>query len=161
MNLAESVLEKLVSWRPTGEGRQVNEIQLSDHGWTVQATADRTDSVGYVLHRLAVRRNAPISDDFSKLEAHAVAISKRVTGLLEALRVVEVDRTRNVAILRSDCPPTKGDSVAYYEVALTGRNHAVVQRFQASKSTPAKKEPIAFSLTHEVIAKLTNDLVRD
>ena len=161
MNLAEALQEKLANWQSSGEGRHVTDLRLPEYGWTVQVTAERVDSVGCVLRRLDVRRDAPLPDNAAELESHARTVAKRVTGLLEALRVVETDRTRNIAMLRSDVPSATGDAALYYEVVMTGRNHVSVQRFQASKLSPAKKEAIAFALTHEVIAKLVNDLVRD
>jgi hypothetical protein len=84
-----------------------------------------------------------------------------VTGLLEPLRLLEVDRINHIAVLRSDSPPVKGDSVLYYEVRLEARNRATVQRYKAAKGSPAHKERVAFALTHEALAKLVDDLVRE
>ena len=162
MTLAEALLEKLADWRPAGEGRHSASIALPDHGWTVGLTADRTDSVGCRLTQVDATRNNPVApDDDMALEAHARKAAGRVTGLLEPLRVVEVDRGRHVALLRSDAPPSKGDSVQYYEVQFTGQNRVTVERFKANKSGPAGREAIPFTLTHEALAKLVDDLVRE
>lgn len=161
MTLAESLLEKLADWRPAGEGRHSVSVALPDQGWTVGLTADRADSVGCRLTQLDANRAEPVADDDAALEAHARKAAGRVTGLLEPLRLVEIDRGRHVALLRSDAPPTKGDSVQYYEVAYTGRNRVSVGRFKASKAGPAGRESIPFALTHEAVAKLVDDLVRE
>jgi hypothetical protein len=161
MSLAEALLEKLADWRPAEEGRQSVAIALPEHGWTVNLTADRADSVGCRLTGLEATRAEPVADDDAALEAHARRTAGRVTGLLEPLRLVEIDRGRHVALLRSDSPAAKGDTVQYYEVQYTGRNRVTVGRFKASKAGPANREAIPFSLTHESVAKLVDDLVRE
>ena len=161
MTLAEALLEKLADWRPAGEGRHSVSVALPDHGWTVGLTADRADSVGCRLTQVDANRVAPVADDDAALEAHARKAAGRVTGLMEPLRLVEVDRGRHVALLRSDAPPTKGDAVQYYEVKFTGRNRVTVERFKANKSGKAGREAIPFALTHEALAKLADDLVRE
>jgi hypothetical protein len=80
---------------------------------------------------------------------------------LEPLRLVEIDRGRHVALLRSDAPAAKGDAVQYYEVRFAGRNQVTVERFKASKAGPAGREAVPFSLTHEALAKLVDDLVSE
>jgi len=161
MNLAETLLGKLADWRPAGEGRHSVSIALPEHGWTVGLTADRTDSVGCRLTRLDATRTVPVAEDDLALEAHARRAAGRVTGLLEPLRLVEVDRGRHVALLRSDAPAAKGDAVQYYEVRFNGRNQATVERFKANTTGPAGRESIPFALTHEALAKLVDDLVRE
>jgi hypothetical protein len=161
MNLAETLLGKLADWRPAGEGRHSVRIGLPDHGWTVGLTADRADSVGCRLTQLDAARSEPVADDDAALEAHARRAAGRVTGLLEPLRLVEIDRGRHVALLRSDAPAAKGDALQYYEVQFTGRNRVTVERFKANKNGPGGREAIPFALTHEVIGKLVEDLVRE
>ena len=46
-------------------------------------------------------------------------------GLLEPLKVYEVDDTRNEAVLRSEAPAAKGDALSYYEIRLSGLSTAV------------------------------------
>jgi hypothetical protein len=161
MSLAEALLEKLVDWRPAGEGRQVTSIGLPDHGWTVGVAADRADSVGCRLNLIEAPRTNAVAEDDAALEAHARRVAERATGLLEPLRLVEVDRPRHVALLRSEAPAGKGDAVQYYEVKFAGSNRVTVERFKANRTGPAGREPIPFSLTHEAIAKLVDDLVRE
>lgn len=161
MTLAEALLEKLADWRPAGEGRHSAAIALPDHGWSVGLTADRADSVGCRLTKVDASRPAPVANDDAALEAHARKAAGRVTGLLEPLRLVEIDQGGHVALLRSDAPPDKGDSVQYYEVKYTGRNRVTVERIKANKTGKAGREAIPFALTHEALAKLVDDLVRE
>jgi hypothetical protein len=91
------------------------------------------------------------------LKAWAADVADRVTGLLEPLKLVEVDDARGEALLRSEAPAQKGARVAYYEVRLFGPGRAVVRRFTASR-TESGREQTAFALTHEVLAKLAGDI---
>jgi hypothetical protein len=161
MNLAEALLEKLADWRPAEGGRQSVGIALPDHGWTIGLTAERADTVGCRLNQVEVTRSNPVPDDDAALEAHARKAAGRVTGLLEPLRLVEVDRGQRVALLRSDAAAPKGDAVQYYEVKFAGRNRVTVERFKANKAGKAGRESVPFALTHEAIAKLVDDLVRE
>jgi hypothetical protein len=161
MNLAETLLGKLADWRPAGEGRHSVSIALPEHGWAVGLTADRADSVGCRLTQLEATGAEPVAEDDAALEAHARRAAGRVTGLLEPLRLVEIDRGRHVALLRSDAPATKGDALQYYEVQFAGRNRVTVERFKANKSGPGGREAVPFALTHEAIAKVVDDLVRE
>ena len=161
MTLAETLLPKLADWRPAGEGRHAAAIALPDQGWTVHLTAERVDSLGARLAHVELTRTTPVAEDAARLEAHARAAAGRVTGLLEPLRVVEVDAPRHTVLLRSDGPKTKGDSVAYYEVRYLGRNRLTLERLEATKGTPASRSAVPFALTHEGLAKVVDDLVRE
>jgi hypothetical protein len=164
MTLSETLLEKLGDWRPAeevGDGRPAAPIDLDGHGWSVTVAAERFDSLSCLLNGVEATRNSPVAADSVALEAHARKVATRVTGLLEPLRLVEIDRSRDVALLRSDAPPTKGDNVLFYEVQFEGRNRVTVNRYQASKPARASKVAIPFGLTHEVLAKLVDDLVRE
>ena len=74
---------------------------------------------------------------------------------------MEVDPTRNEALLRSDAPAWQGEDVAYYEAILNGTGRATLQRFRGSRQAGKRREQTAFSLTHDALAKLVGDLVRD
>ena len=161
MNLAETLLEKLGDWPPSEEGRPNAVFPLPEYGWTIHLIAERVDTIGCVLTQIDAVRDNPLPNDAAAIEAHARAVAGRVTGLLESLRLVEVDRTRHIALLRSDAPKTKGDDVRFYEVCFDGLNRATVQRFAARKQSPARREQLAFTLTHEVLAHLVDDLVRE
>ena len=161
MILAETLLQKLGDWRPAGEGRPSTSIALPEHGWTVNVSAERVDTLSASLNAIEAVRDSALPTDVATLEAHARKAARRVTGLLEPLRLVEIDRPREVVLLRSDAPPTKGDNVLYYEVQYQGRNRVTVQRYQAAKKSPAGRTQVPFVLTHEVLAKLVDDLVRE
>lgn len=160
MNLADTLLPKLTDWQPVGEGRHSASIALPESGWTVQATAEQVDKIGGKWTELRATRSAPASTDGEGFAKHVRSAAGRVSGLLEPLRTIEIEKSEQVAILRSDVPASQGDRVSYYEARLKGLGEVSVQRYQASRSGGEPREAVPFTLTHEVTAKLIDDLTR-
>jgi hypothetical protein len=161
MTLTETVRRKIAEWRPAGEGRHVFAIPDEGTGWTVAITADCCDDVGCRLWEISLQSGTSAASDAEALAGWARRAAERVTGLLEGLMVVEVDPTRNEALLRSDAPAWQGENVTYYEAILNGAGRATVQRFRGSRQPGQRREQTAFSLTHDALAKLVGDLVRE
>ena len=70
---------------------------------------------------MTLRRSTPLAGgDAAALRAWADRIAGRARGLLEPLKVIEVDAERDEAILRSDTPAAQGEDRFYYEVHLKG-----------------------------------------
>jgi hypothetical protein len=161
MKANDSLLNNLAEWRPAGAGPHSFGHTL-ESGWTVAVTAESADTVGCRLTELAASRPAPAQtatgDD---LRQWADRITGRVTGLLEPLKLIEVDATRAEAILRSETPANRGKSVEYYEVLLRGRQSATLKRYKAPRSDSGKRRAVPFALTHEAIAKLADDLTAE
>ena len=156
MTLAESLLPKLSDWAPAGNGRHSWAAAFPPHGWTVGLTADKADTLSCLAWELTLSRTAAPPAGLT-LRAWAAGIANRVTGLMEPLKVYEVDDTRNEAVLRSEAPAKKGDAVAYYEVRLNGLTTAVVRRYTGNK-TASGRDQVAFAITHEALAKLAGDI---
>ncbi len=156
MTLAENLLPKLSDWRPSGDGRHSWACAFPAAGWSVRLAADKTDTLSCLVWELTLTRTAEPPQNLS-LQAWANQVADRVTGLLEPLKVHEVDETQQEAVLRSEIPARKGEDLSYYEVWLSGLTTAVVRRFAASKVTSGRTQ-IGFALTHETIAKLAGDI---
>jgi hypothetical protein len=92
------------------------------------------------------------------LERWANGVARRVTGLMEPLRVLEIDIQRNEALLRSNEPTRRSADLFYYEVLLKGTQAASVRRYQGNPDG-GRREQVPFGLTHEALAKLIGDLV--
>ncbi|HMF11711.1 MAG TPA: hypothetical protein VKE94_05375 [Gemmataceae bacterium] len=157
MNRNEALLEKLSSWRPA-EGRQSLQVAGDATGWAVALTVDRADQLGCLVWELGLRKNARATENAEELDGWARRVADRATGLLESLKVVEVDATRGEALLRSESPANGGDTLRYYEVLLNGAGSVNLRRYSAPRIGPGKREQIAFVLTHEALAKLAADL---
>jgi hypothetical protein len=156
MSLDVILLQKLAKWRPDTT-RQTLDIADPAGGWSAAVTAECVDVVGCRLWELALRRTGPTPS--VDLRTRAEAICQRVTGLLEPLRLLEVDGARNVALLRSEQPGQHGEDRLYYEVTLEADGAANVRRYQAPRRDEPRRQQVAFTLTHEVLAKLVRDLI--
>jgi hypothetical protein len=153
MTLGNNLLEKLSEWQPP-TGRNDLVVGDTDAGWTVTVTAERSDALGCLLWDLTLRRIGGVTD----LTGWANRLAECASGLLEPLKVIEVDTERRQAQLRSEAPFQRGDKRFYYEVALIGDGSASLRRFQAA-TTSARREQVAFALTHEALAKLVEDVL--
>ena len=147
---------KIVDGTPAGTGRHSLCHTDPDAGWAVSVSADRNDSVGTLAWELAATRTGAAPSDLTQRQ-WADRIADRATGLLEPLKVLEVDATENEAVLRSDGPAVNGDAVKYYEVRLHGTDRATVRRYEASKTTSGRTQ-VPFAVTHEAAAKLAGDI---
>jgi hypothetical protein len=156
MTLAELLLPKLCEWRPSGDGRHSWSENVPEAGWSVHIAADKADSLSCLLWELTLTRTADAPAGLT-LKDWAEGLAKRATGLIEPLSVYEVDTALNEAVVRSQTPSSRGESLAYYEIRLHGLTRAVVRRFHATKAAPGR-EQAAFALTHEVLAKLAGDI---
>src|SRR5205823_5428274 len=112
--IAEALLSKLADWRPAGAGPHFWTAPL-DNGWEIALTADEADTLGCRAAELTVRRAVGAAATAAELTQWAVRSAKRITGLLEPLKVIEVDTVRSEALLRSDPPSPRGPQVHYYE----------------------------------------------
>lgn len=158
MTPAEILLPKLSEWRPAGSGRHTRSEPLSN-GWAVHLTAEQSDALGCRLWDFAAVRTGEAPDGLT-LRSWAEGIAARAVGLLEPLKVHEIDETRQEALLRSTAPSRAGDAaVAYYEMRLFGLGRAELRRFRAGTAPGQPREQIPYTLTHEVLAKLASDIM--
>lgn len=158
MTLDEALQEKLAEWR--SDSRRSLTASAEGGPWSVALTADRADPLGCLVWELTLRRATPPGPD-RPLQAWSERTAGRITGLLEPLKVVEVDGLRNEAMLRSDKPARRGDELFYYELLLKGSGEALLRRYHASRRGKARREQVAFALTHDALAKLVADLTAD
>jgi hypothetical protein len=157
MTLENTVLQKLAEWPPASGRRTLN--LPAEGSWAVAVTADRHDELGCLLWELNLHRGGPAPAG-STLSAWAERVAGRATGLLEPLKVVEVDAERGEALLRSDQPTQRGEKLYYYEVLLKNTKAALVRRFQALPGN-GRRDQVPFALTNEVLAKFVADLAAD
>jgi hypothetical protein len=158
MTLNETLLQKLADWQPSRKGRQTLLAAPEGAGWAVTVTADRHDDMSTAVWELVLRRNvAPAAPDNAGLKNWAERVTNQVTGLLEPLAIIEIDVQSNTALVRSKEPTCRGDRLFYYEVLLHGVSQATARRYRA-RAHDGHREQIAFTLTHEVLAKFAEDL---
>jgi|YNPBryunderm2012_1023409.scaffolds.fasta_scaffold35660_2 hypothetical protein len=153
---AELLQAKLADWRPVGAGRHHWSEHFSTAGWTMHLTADACDSLGCRLWEL--RLQAHSDTPHAPLSVWAQRIANQVSGLMEPLKLLEVDESRQEAILRSVAPSQHGQKRSFYELKLAGKGTASLQRFTVSPETGHQRQAVPFTLTHEVLAKLIADI---
>src|SRR5436190_1856392 len=144
MSWNETLLQKLADWRPEGPGRHALACTDDGSGWTLTVEADRNDELGCLLWEAAVRRAAPAP---GTLQAWAERVAARVTSLIEPLKVVEVDSSRNEALLRSEQPTRRGQALLYFEVRLKGTSEARLCRYQSTHAEFKPRTQITAPLT--------------
>lgn len=133
-------------------------FHLTHDGWNVTLVADKSDSLSCALRELTLERNAPVA---AMLDAWARRVADRATGLLEPLRVLEIDQPVGKAMLRSETPTIKDGKSFYYELLLerTNRSVANLRRYAGDRNSNDKRETVSFTLTHDAIVKLVADIV--
>jgi hypothetical protein len=151
MTLENTLRQQLNNAEQTG-------FHLNAGDWNVTLAADKSDSLSCALNELTLERSAPIQEE---LHAWATRIADRVTGLIEPLRVVEVDQPLGKAILRSETPSVRDGKSFYYELLLerTSRTSANLHRYAGDRTGAEKREVVPFVLTHDAIVKLVTDIV--
>jgi len=159
MTLENTVLEKLADWRPAA-GRHQLFIPDTGAGWTVTLTTDRCDELGCLLWELALQRTNTTPEQVN-LHGWAERVAARATGLLETLKVLEIDTERQEALLRSAVPTIRGERRLYYDVVLKNTTEALFRRFQGTSTVGAARTQVAFAMTHEALARLVQDLTAD
>src|SRR5947209_13098258 len=112
MTLDEPLLTRLADWRPAGPGPHGFRSGLARPGWSLTATADQADALSCRLTELTVDGPAPQpACTAAALTQRADRLPRRVTGLLEPLRLTEVDAARPEAQLRRGQPVAHGDQL--------------------------------------------------
>jgi hypothetical protein len=159
MTVAEMLLPKLNDWEPAGPDRQYWSSPIADLGWSLHLAANRVDTLGCLLWEATLTRTTDAADSNAALKKRAERVAERATGLMEPLYFIELDEVRGVALLRSETPAQRGAVLSYYEMLMTSRE-IVLRRFQIDPEKRGRVQT-AFALTHEAIAKLVDDLVRE
>jgi len=152
MTLENNLRAKLAE-TPAQSGR--HDLHVSEEPWNVYITADKRDELSCLVWELTLRRANPGQGSLAEWGEQATG---RVTGLLEPLKVYEIDNNRREALLRSAGPARRDGQVFYYEVLLHDTSSATVRRFQAHEEPGQKRVQIPFAVTNEALIKLVTDL---
>jgi hypothetical protein len=154
MTLDELLLPKLAEWKPK-DGAATLEVTDPQSGWTIALTATCVEQIGSRLTQLTLSRVTPVSGNLAE---RAGAICQRVTGLLESLRVIEIDAEHGRALIRSQEPSRQNQLRSYYEMTLRADGGCTMQRYQAFAGVGQHRQAVPFDLTHDVLGKLVRDL---
>ncbi|AMV39142.1 hypothetical protein [Planctomyces sp. SH-PL62] len=84
-------------------------------------------------------------------------LSKRLTYLMEPLKVLEIDGGGGIVQLRSETPTARGDVRSYYEIRLDRGGTCRVERYTIDPSQ-GRRRRTPCHLTREVVERLADDL---
>jgi hypothetical protein len=156
MTLADTLLQKLANLSPAAAVRRTLSFVDSHTSTSVRVEVERLEALGCELWEVGVTRAAHRLQS-EGLAAWAGRVADKVTGLMEPLKLFEVDEHRGQALLRSESPAQKAEDLHYYEVLLHKTGAATLRRYHNTKQ-PGKREQVSFVLTREALAKLVEDL---
>jgi hypothetical protein len=63
-----------------------------------------------------------------------------------------------VALLRSEHPGQLGEDRFYYEALLHSDGSSEIRRYRTPQADQPRRQQVAFTLTHEALAKLVRDM---
>jgi hypothetical protein len=154
MTLDALLLERVADWRPDSTRCP---LVVDDHtsGWRVLLTLQTANSIGVQALAIEFQRLWPLQSS-TPLSEQAEALAQRVTGLLEPLKLLEIDTGSQVAQLRSAKPAATPQGVRYYELLRHADGTTRLHRYQANGS---RRESVEFTLTLDALAKLTRDVI--
>jgi len=132
------------------------EVRDPTSGYTVRVTADCVETLGSRLWDLTVTGPNPIAEN--ELGNRGRQLAERVTALPEPLALVEVDAQGRVAQLRSRTPSQRHDTRSYTEALVHVSGATEVRRYQAPRPGESRRQQVPFTLTHEAIGQLVNEL---
>lgn len=155
MTLSATLQQKLGEWHPATANES---LTVTDSGWTAVVNAERCETLGCLVRELTLGHTPSEGTTTATVKDWAERVATRVTGLLEPLRLLEVDDARRTAVLRSNEPARRDDELSYYELLLDGNGAANLQRYRASHRPGVRREAVPFALTHESLAKLAGDI---
>ncbi len=97
---------------------------------------------------------------FDALKKWAEQLSQRITYLLENIGPLEFDPDAGEVLIRSTPPSQLPSGAQYFEIILSSQSSGTfsLKRYRSVKGQPGR-DPVEITLTHEVLIKLTDDLI--
>lgn len=118
------------------------------------------DTLSSAFECLSLHVPKLVGHEVKVLNDWAVALSKRVTYLLEFIGPIEVDPSINEVLIRSTPPDQSSGSTQFYEVLLSAQTDGTfsLRRYRSHTGQPGR-DAVDILLTNETLKKLVNDLV--
>ncbi len=116
------------------------------------------DQLSCLLDELTVRATDGRVLTTDLLRESADSLCRRLSYLLEPIRVLEVDAEAGEVQARSQPPDKQPDRIRYYELRFATPSTLRLQRFEKRSDTSSRQQ-IPLQLTYELLEKLTDDIV--
>jgi hypothetical protein len=115
------------------------------------------DAVGVAFDALEFATTDRADWSSPSLAAWGDRLAKRVTYLMEPLRVLEVDAGGGEVQIRSASATPRAETRSYYEVRLNRQGTCRLERYAYDESN-RRRHRIACHLTREVVERLADDI---
>lgn len=149
MARAENIISQLQKV-PSG---QAGEILAEDEGLQVRVQLADWDRLGCRLEKLEMKGTRGHS-----LKLDPIRLGKELTYLGEPLRIVELEKHRGKAILRSFPPRRENGTVSFFEMILDAPEGLILTRLAYDRHL-GQRSPVPVSLTRDTLERLLADLV--
>ncbi len=146
---AENIVKQLQNW-PAG---QAGEFLASDGELQVSVKMADSDRLGCLLERLEMKGTGghPLALD-------PVRVEQEVTYLGEPLKIVELEKYRGKALLRSFPPRRENGTVLFFELVIDRNEGLSLHRFAYDRSLGTRSHtPVP--VTRDTLERLLADLV--
>ena len=128
-----------------------------ESGASLHLSLAAVDSFACLVEGIALRTPKLAGVTTERLKEIGEELSRRLTYLLEPIRLIETDSEAGEAQLRSS-PPQKNDgAAAWYEILVRRTGEIEVCRYRRETGSPRQR--VAAQLTREVVVRLCEDLV--
>jgi len=132
-------------------------VSVDDGPNRLQLDLTALDSVGVSFDALEFATTQRPEWSADDLTAWGERIAKRVTYLMEPLKVVEIDAAEGEVQIRSDAPTPRAELRGYYEILLGRAGTCRLHRFVFDETTRRRRRA-SCNLTREVLERLIDDI---
>ena len=146
---AENIVKQLQDW-PAG---QAGEFLVSDGELQVSVKMADSDRLGCLMERLEMKGTSG-----HPLNLDPLRVEKELTYLGEALKIVELEKHRGKALLRSFPPRRENGTVLFFELTIDRNEGLSLHRLSYDHALGTRSHtPVA--VTRETLERLLADLV--
>lgn len=144
--------EHIISQLQKGPLGEAGEILAEDEDLKVRVQLADWDRLGCRLEKLEMKDTQGHS-----LKLDPLRLEKELTYLGEPLHIVELEKHRGKAILRSFPPRRENGTVSFFEMVLDGPGLSLTRL--AYDRNLGQRAPVAVSFTRDTLERLLADLV--
>jgi hypothetical protein len=130
-------------------------VEDSTSRLTLDLTALDTVGLAFTTLEFATTGRSEWSSD--ALKEWGERLTKRVTYLMEPLKVLEVNDQGGEVQLRSQNPTPRNDQKAYYEMRLFRQGKLRMERFAFDEKARQRRQ-VPCNLTRETVERLADDI---
>jgi hypothetical protein len=130
-------------------------VEDSPNRLTLHLTA--LDTVGLAFSAMEFANASRTECSSQALKDWADRLAKRVTYLMEPLKVIEIDAGGGEVQVRSQSPTPRAEQRNYYEMRLFRNGSLRLERFVYDEAT-RQRRGVPCQLTREVLERLADDI---